>query len=62
MASIEDFTMDELVDYFEAKGVSEGVTPNFKTNRVSGAAFLRLTEDDPRQLAPLIGERTPESC
>ena len=58
MASIEDFTVDELVDYLEAKGVSEGVTLNFKTNRVSGAAFLRLTEDDLRELAPLVGERT----
>ena len=62
MASIEDLTMDELVDHLEAKGVSKGVTMNFRTNRVSGAAFLRLTEDDLRELAPLIGERTSESC
>ena len=62
MASIEDLTMDELVDHLEAKGVSKGVTMNFRTNRVSGAAFLRLPEDDLRELAPLIGERTSESC
>ena len=58
MASLADFTVDELVDYLEAKGVSEGVVRNFETNRVSGNAFLRLTEDDLRELAPLIGERT----
>ena len=34
------------------------VVRNFETNRVSGNAFLRLTEDDLRELAPLIGERT----
>ena len=42
MASIEDFTMDKLVDYFEAKGVSEGDTLNFKMNRVSGITCKQL--------------------
>jgi len=58
MASLKDFTVDELVDYLEVNWVSEGVVQNFEKNRVSGAAFLRLMEDDLRELAPLIGKRT----
>ena len=58
MTSLEDFTVDELEDYLEDKGVSEDVVRNFGRNRISGAAFLRLTEDDLRELVPLIGERT----
>jgi len=30
MASLKDFTVDELVDYLEVNGVSEGLVQNFK--------------------------------
>ncbi len=56
--SLAEFTVDQLVEYLENKDVSDDVLRNFQRNRVTGAAFLRLMEDDLRELVPLIGERT----
>ncbi len=52
--------MEGFEEYLEDKGVSGEVVENFRRNRVTGAAFLQLTrtEDDLRELVPLIGERT----
>ena len=57
-SSIADFTVDEVEEYLEEKGISNDVVINFGRNRVTVAAFLRLTEDNLRELVPLIGERT----
>ena len=57
-SSLVDLTVDEFEEYLATKGFSEDVVRNFGRNRVTGAAFLLLTEDDLRELVPLIGERT----
>lgn len=56
--SFTELTVQEVEDYLEGKGVGDDVIANFRRNRVTGAAFLRLTEEDLRELVPLIGERT----
>ena len=56
--SFADFTVEELADFLEEKGISIDVVTNILTNRVSGAVFLKLTDGDLRELAPLLGERT----
>ncbi len=56
--ALADFTVEDVEEYLEDYGVSDDVVTNFRRNRVTGAAFLKLTEDDLRELVPLIGERT----
>ena len=57
-SSLADFTVDELEEYLEAKGIGEDIVRNFGRNWISGVALLRLTEDNLRELVPLISERT----
>ena len=53
-----DLNVEELTDYLLREGISsEGLT-NFATNRISGSAFLKLTEDDLKDLIPIIGVRS----
>lgn len=58
MTSLSDFSVDDLVDFLLEKGVCEDVAENFRKNRVSGTAFLKLTEEDLKELVPIIGVRT----
>ena len=57
-ASLKDFTVDELVDYLEVNGVSEGVVQNFEKIDLVALPFFDSWRDELRELAPLIGERT----
>jgi len=40
MASLKDFTVDELVDYLEANGISEGVVQNFEKIELVALPFF----------------------
>ena len=58
MADFSDYTIDELAKFLLERGVCEEVIDNFKKNQVSGRVFLVLTEDDLKELVPIIGQRT----
>ncbi len=49
--------VDTVVELLAGKGVSSEVVENFRINKISGQALLRLSEEDLKELAPLIGER-----
>ena len=51
-------SVEELKDYLLQRGVCEEAATNFQRNRVSGLAFLKLTEDDLKEFVPLIGVQT----
>lgn len=55
---VDELTVNEFEEFLEDEGLSDEVVENFRRNRVTGAAFLQLTEDDLRELIPLIGQRT----
>ena len=55
MASVTDFSVQELKQYLLQNGVSVEIANNFEKNCVSGASFVKLTEDD---IASIIGVRT----
>jgi len=55
---VPHLSVNELVEYLEANGLRPQTLDSFRNNIVDGKAFLRLTEDDIKELAPLIGERT----
>ncbi len=53
--TVSEMDVDDLVDLLlECAEVAE----NFCSNKVSGQAFLKLTEDDIKELVPFIGVRT----
>ena len=56
-SSIESLTVEEFGSFLSDKNVDEEVIDNFKRNKVSGAAFLMLTERDINELVPSVGLR-----
>ncbi len=50
-------SIDELGYFLSQKGASDRVVESLKDNYVNGSAFVVLTEDDIKQLTPLIGDR-----
>ena len=49
--------VEAVADLLAGKGVSLEVIENFRINKISGDALLKLSEDDIKELVPLIGER-----
>ena len=56
--NIRDLNVEEFADYLRGEGISSEVLSNFAINRISGTAFIKLTEDDLKDLIPIIGVRT----
>lgn len=56
--ALADYDIDDLNDYLLEKGISVNIAEEFHHNKVCGAAFLSLTEEDLRELVPLVGVRT----
>lgn len=54
---MEQYTVSELKEYLLEKGISEDAVENFEKNEVCGGAFIELTEDDLKELVPLVGVR-----
>ena len=48
--------VDDFCDYLE-KGFHSDIVMSFHRNRMSGATFLELSEDDLKDLVPVIGDR-----
>ena len=57
MDDFSTFTAEEMAQFLANHGVSETVKDNIVSNKVSGSVFMKLTEDDIRELAPTIGQR-----
>ena len=49
--------VDDVCDYLEEKGFHSDIVTSFHRNRMSGATFLELSEDDLKDLVPVIGDR-----
>lgn len=56
--AISGFSVDDVEDLLLERGIPEDVADNFRDNCVTGAAFLKLTEGDLKELVPMIGVRT----
>ena len=55
--SIELLDCQEFGEFLTAEGIHEDVVSLFVTNRVNGSTFLKLSEDDLKELIPTIGDR-----
>ena len=56
--AVSGFSVDDIEDLLLERGIPEEVADNFRENCVTGAAFLKLTEGDLKELVPMIGVRT----
>ena len=56
--NVRDLNVEELADYLLGEGICSEVLTNFATNRISGSVSLKLTEDELKDLVPIIGVRT----
>ena len=56
-SAIMSMDCTEFCVFLEDKGYHEDVIRNFSANRVSGATFVHLTDDDLKELLPVIGDR-----
>lgn len=56
--AVSGFSVEDIEDLLLERGIPEEVSDNFRENCVTGAAFLKLTEGDLKELVPMIGVRT----
>ena len=54
---IEGMNCEDLANFLETENVHEDVTSAFIKNRICGQAFLNLSNDDLKELIPVIGDR-----
>ena len=60
MASVMEvraLNCEDLGNFLEAEGFHENILSAFIRNRICGKTFLALTEDDLKELVPVIGDR-----
>ena len=54
---VEKYDCQQLSDYLLSSGIREEVTEAFQANLINGEAFLELSEEDLKELLPVIGDR-----
>lgn len=57
METIGDLDVQEFAEFLENQNMHEDVITAFLRNRVCGSSFLSLTEEDFKELLPIIGDR-----
>ena len=55
--SVQDLSCKDLTHYLEAEGVHEDVVSTFVSNRICGRTFLALSNEDLKELVPILGDR-----
>ena len=55
--AINSMECKEFSDYLLAKGLHEDVVSKIVGNRINGQFFISLSEDEVKELAPVIGDR-----
>ena len=55
--AITSMECEEFSDYLLAKGLHEDVVSKIVGNRIDGQLFISLSEDEVKELAPVIGDR-----
>ena len=57
MDSIKEMDIEEFADLLEEKNMHEYIVETCRQNRVSGAVFIELTQEELKELAPLLADR-----
>ena len=54
---VQTLNCEDFGNFLEAEGFHEDIVSVFIGNRICGNSFLALTEDDLKELVPIIGDR-----
>lgn len=54
---IQALSHQDFGDFLSERGFHEDLVSLFVDQRVSGAAFLKISEDDLKELIPIVGDR-----
>lgn len=54
---IEELDSAEFGDYLLEEGFHEDIVSAFTKNRIRGEDFLEMTEEDLKELLPVVGDR-----
>jgi len=54
---VSEMTCSEFSDFLMEQGFHEDVISTFSNNRICGSTFCDLTEEDLKELLPVIGDR-----
>jgi len=57
MADIAEYDCQQLSDYLLSSGIREECAAAFTDNMINGEAFFSLSEEDLKELLPVIGDR-----
>ena len=57
MDKLKNLSVDELCDYLEDSGIEKSLRDRIHLHKIDGAIFASLSDDDLKELAPLIGDR-----
>ena len=55
--AVEVLNYEDFAHFLETEGLHEDVISAFVNNRICRQTFLTLTEDDLKELVPVIGDR-----
>ena len=55
--TIEPLSHDDFADFLLERNFHEDLISLFVSQRITGTAFLRLSEEDLKELIPIIGDR-----
>ena len=50
-------SIEEVKEYLLDNGIDDEIADNFRRNKVDGSALVKLTEEDVKELVPLVGVR-----
>jgi len=48
-------SIEEVKEYLLDNGIDDEIVDNFRRNKVDGSALVKLTEEDVKELVPLVG-------
>lgn len=57
MDEVEGLDCVGFIEFLVREGFHEDVVSSFSNNRICGRTFVQLTEDDLKELLPVIGDR-----
>lgn len=57
MNDVRQLTCNEFSEYLTREGVHEEIIAKFSDNRICGETFCDLTEEDLKELLPVVGDR-----
>ena len=57
LMTVAQYDYQQLADYLRGKGMRTEVAKSFEDNLIDGEAFVSMTEDDLKELVPVIGDR-----